>query len=647
MTLTDSSPAGSTAGGLGRVRARRVVGLTGGLVVIVGLAGLAGGNEDAPNRDRAVTRLLVKTSAPITCTAHQFSDPPRIVLEFGTPSVLSGLPRHVDVGRGLIRELHSEFYPEAVGRGRRVLRRLTLLLEHEAPFHLVRAGTGLAVEILHPPDIAGPWPSGEVVVGQTEPAAMGRDAARLHALSAALIRDQIALGGGDAAGIGVARRWEGVPVWTPVLEGARRGTGSPAQAHAVWARWSAYGAGVGLAFALGYVWKLRDWRRERTVRQALEKRVWGRGGQDLAALEQLDDAVVATLIVRALEARGYREAGIKEGPAGLALVGLTRGTARALLCWCGTRTLHRAHAEAVQAAVKQDGAQEGIVATLGLLTQRAERVLAAGNVQVLRGHALVELLQEMLQGPREAAAPLQQEPAPATPSPQVAAGERAARDADRRWQEELEVVRRERDDANACVGEEKVRRRELIMELARIQEAYKDQGIVVERLRVELERSRRQHAEPRRDAAAAAGPADRSAPRPARPWPTPLGTIQTGPPSAMIERRVWRRLTLTEPEASEEAAVSVERLEHGGLGSDALVRNIGGGGLLVELTRDLELPTPSQLHVRVCDVVVPVEARVVWRRRGPQGVHLGLEFSAIAPADRERIVQFVESQAAA
>ena len=68
--------------------------------------------------------------------------------------------------------------------------------------------------------------------------------------------------------------------------------------------------------------------------------------------------------------------------------------------------------------------------------------------------------------------------------------------------------------------------------------------------------------------------------------------------------------------------------------------NLGGGGMLLDPSRQIPGNLPQSVHFRPARHMAPIQAQVIVRHDLP-GLGVGLEFVEIAPADRARILQLI------
>ena len=565
----------------------------------------------------STTQLVVKLATPdVPAVRARFEHaPPTIVLEFPESRVMGTLPERSVMARGAVQELHTLYASSGASVHGRWIQALRIQLRGPYDYEVHPHPGRILVTISHPAalsseDLEIGLAGGIIVSGMFSPAFSERFRAMQEALTRAQPQPVLSspaprpapLAPQQAARQATASRPPAPPSHSP-------GSSTPL-ASAGW--WWALGA-VGMLRAGGLLWR---WRRRRLARAETG------GPTPLPASLRIIDQ----LVWRAFERQGYQLIQMVElgEPLGLMRLISRDGRNAALLCMGNGTFFEKSAVEQFAQASRRAQAEQGFLVTAGSFTIPAQRLAAEHQITLIGREQLIELLSEGAMSETYAKQLLKQR------------GQLdEAKQTLSQYAEQLDTIRRQRNEASWFLGEARARRAALetqageLAQLVTHWQAQADQWRqATEAAKKQLEESQWYLGEARAALAALQQDAQQLRDHVAKSQQT-VEDIQR----CLDAERAHRRIV--EAQLAAVSANGRERREHARLlRADIAVEAHRDGGEVVfrGTSRDLSrtgigligadepqmgLPEPWRFRLHVPGAQRPIEAtgRLIWHRR--------------------------------
>ncbi len=370
-----------------------------------GAVGMALASDTAPTAPTSKTHLVVKlaTHESLPVRSQFIEQPPTIILQFPEGRVSGVLPEHSLVKRGVIREIHTSYAETPPGESRWI-QALYIYLRGPYPYTVQTEPGRIIVDIEHPVDLAREAvdvgvAGSSVVVGTTPQIVSERFQAMQDALvrvrqpawtwnapkgqrersphSTAPLRASTSSSTNQALLIGATRGVSSAP--PPRISPTRK---AASRTRAWW--W----LGGLLGFAVGSVLWLSARGR---LRRGLRRQPAERSLQDSAVFRLMDQ-----LVWQALERQGYQLLHTIDGDGSLGPLRIVvkDGLKAALLCVGEGTFFEKSIVEQFLLSMRMAQVEQGILVAPGSFTVPAQRLAKDHGITLIGREQLTELFSE-------------------------------------------------------------------------------------------------------------------------------------------------------------------------------------------------------------------------------------------------------------
>ncbi len=373
-----------------RRTAALVVGFLGAMACAVSPI-MAADTLPAPSSNK--TRLVVKLRSEerINVKSRFEANPPTIVIEFPAGRVAASLPERSTVQQGVVQEIRTSYGGPAGSSEGRWLKSVSIQLSDRYPFSVRPEAGQIVIEIEHPQGIAkGAFEvglaSGAVVSGETSLEMHRRFRAMQDALQDAVARPASAT---ETTSTQTAIKAGATPTLPqpsgPVMSQPRTGARPtptpkllPARQAIPVSFWLSLAVGL-LGTVASILWALK--LRARAMR--------GRRGDRTLAIDVIDQ-----LVWRAFEQQGSESVQTLQGAgsSGPLRVISRDGVRAALQCVSGGTFFEKATVEQFSEAMKAVSAEQGFLVAAGSFTVPAQRFAKDHGINLIGREQLTELL---------------------------------------------------------------------------------------------------------------------------------------------------------------------------------------------------------------------------------------------------------------
>jgi hypothetical protein len=432
------------------------------------------------------TQLVVKldTEESLPVRARFEESPPTVIIEFPSGRVLGSIPEHSVIQRGAIQEIHTAYASAIRPVESRWIQAIKIQLRGPYRYEVRSEAGRIVVEVEHPAavasqDIEVELAGGAMMAGARPSAFSERFRAMQEALDNAQRRPWIwqarsvltatpELQRDDSTRTQLATTLTPVPMSRPVpaplAPSQRVASGAERFANGLWVfGW------IGLVGALGIRWLQRSRRRL--------------AGGDSALRLSSGIRVIDQLVWRAFERQGYQLIQTVElsQPLGLMRIMSREGLKAALFCVADGVFFEKTMVEQCIRSMRQAQAERGFLVAPGSFTVPAQRCAKESGVTLMGRDQLIELFSEGAMS-EYSTKQLQQL--------QVQLNE--AKETLEQYARQLNLIRRQRNEASWFLGEERAKNAKLEEQLADAAEQIRHWQTQAEQLQQAVESATKQ-----------------------------------------------------------------------------------------------------------------------------------------------------------
>ncbi len=421
--------------------------------------------------EKTTTRIIVNVDTDETLNlTTKFQDaPPAIAIEFPRRKVIGSLPERSAVQSGAVRTILTEYQRNAGAQSPRFIQSLKVVLSGPYPYRVRSEPGTIVIEIDHPASIRSSTMEvglkGGTILGGLRPI---RPSERFRAMQSALEQALPSSGARPtlpAAARSLERRlaeepiahagfdiiepvrplMPPVPLLLPRPPSASAAPAAPRPSPAVW-----FWVGMLLLAGAGGWWILSQWG---TINAGLRSA----SGPNMAGRLPSGVALIDGLVWQAFERQGYQLVTSKEilKPAGTLRIISKEGTKSALLFVWNGLFFEKRTVEQFAGAMREAGVEQGVLVASGSFTVPAQRVAKDEHITLIGREQLMELLSvgatteyftkqlEQFHGRLE-----------------------ESKETLREYSQQLDTLRRQRNEASWHLGEERVRSAKLEAQVA-------------------------------------------------------------------------------------------------------------------------------------------------------------------------------------
>ena len=439
----------------------RILAAAASLLSFTGLVRSGWAAQQAPPSATTTTQLIIQlaTGEVVPAQSRFQTSPPTIIIGFPARRVLAALPERSVIQHGVVQEIHATYAlsssPPAASRW---LRSLSIQLRGRYRYALRSEPGRILLEIEHPTTVTGESIEvgllGEIVTSAAPaPRLSERFAAMQRALlqaqtpsSPALSEDTTPLPSVEQVASSYSSIEAGeTPSGSPRLEAPEPSPTITPEPGLPLTTWWWVLIGVGLIGGASRGWRLA---RSRRWSWAL-RRLPSRSPSCPAAVALIDQ-----LVWQAFERQGYQLVHTVElaggGPLGLMRVIIREGQKSALSCVANGAFFEQSTVEQFVQSMRSAHVDQGVLVAPGAFTVPAQRYAASQHVSLLGRDQLVELIGDSAMTASYT-----------TQLDQLTQQLTEAQGTVEQYGQQLELLRRQRNEASWYLGEERVRTSQL------------------------------------------------------------------------------------------------------------------------------------------------------------------------------------------
>jgi uncharacterized coiled-coil DUF342 family protein len=382
----------SEHGGVAVDMTRRLVGVAVALAGLLAITtGASAGTSDGLSSSTTKTKLVLKLRGDerVSIRSRFESDPPTVVLEFPQGRVAGSLPERSSVGQGVVREIRTTYYAPSSSSAGRWIKTVNIELGGRYSYDIRQESDQIVVEIEHPAALTeGTLPvglaGGAVIAGQVS----GTTQDRFRAMQNALVQaTKPAEPTRPAIAPAQARQPLASPIRPTVTTPGTSGQRQASRARLTTPRRSPLAAVWGL-FALGLI----------GIGTSIGWLVWRQSGPFLSRRRidrpSLAIDVIDQLVWRAFEQQGAQLQQIVQGDDATGpLRVMSKDSAKVgLQCIGGGAFFEKATVERFARALQEAGVDQGFLVAAGSFTVPAQRFAKERKITLIGREPLTELL---------------------------------------------------------------------------------------------------------------------------------------------------------------------------------------------------------------------------------------------------------------
>ena len=415
---------------------------------------------------QTIIALKLGTNEALSVRSHATQDPPVIVIEFPDQKVIGALPERSVVDSGVVQQILTRYQDFSGVDTRRYIRSLHIALKAPYPWRVWAENGNVMVEIEHPTTVSSAslevgLRGGTVIRSLPQPAVYAKFRAMQSALEEAAIGETpLQMREQDIPRPikplnPTASSQSSAPI--PTLSAAPKRSYAKLPLPFVFGMLSAAGL---MLLSLGVLTWL-SWQMSRREPEPVSA-----GLRQEAASSTL---LIDELIWRAFERQGYQLMRLQEIPQSASNFRIIKKDSRALGLWAVGNGLffEKQTVERFGELLESAQLEEGILAATGSFTVPAQRLAKERHITLVGREQLVELL-----GMGAASAYVQSQ------LQQAQSQLDEAKTSIRRYETELETLRRQRNEASWHLGSERVKSASMEAQVAQLSaqlDSYREQ----------------------------------------------------------------------------------------------------------------------------------------------------------------------------
>ncbi|MBI3324359.1 MAG: PilZ domain-containing protein [Candidatus Omnitrophica bacterium] len=407
--------------------------------------------ERTPGMTR--TRLVVKlaTDDTLPVQAHFEHTPPTIVIDLPSGRVSGSLPERSSIGRGGIREIRAIYASSKRSSEARSIKGLAIELQDAYKYEVTAEPGRIVIDVEHPPEVAG----GAIELGVADSILINTVAKpvseRFQAMQDAMTQAQPApIRTAVGSGAPLATRslsTQSTGGAGPTLgkvssdRSANHGTAPTPRSPAIvvdrsgWWLWMI--GGIWLAAACGVLWL---WLNRRHAGRSTPTETPSRISSAVRIVDQL--------VWRSFERNAYQLVHLTESsqPSGILRIIAKEGAKAALLCVGDGTFFEKTTVEQLAELMQQAHASQGFLVAPGSFTVPAQRLAQEHNISLLGRERLTELISDGAASEHQT-----------SQIRQLTAQLDEMKETLNQYARQLDVIRRQRNEASWFLGEERAK----------------------------------------------------------------------------------------------------------------------------------------------------------------------------------------------